>query len=195
MPNSGRLRRFMEVTKYLSSEQRTGMLAFLDQGDEEEGGETVQAPQSGEILGILKSMKDEMEVDLKELQAQEKSDFEAFNNLKASKLEEIDLNEKSVIEKDKRIGAITLALSEDTHALEDAQEELANAKKFLANMKEMCANVEKQQAERAKMRAAEIAAVSDAIKILNDDDALDVFKKALPSAALVQKPIQQTYDA
>merc|ERR1719281_376142 len=62
-------------------------------------------------------------------------------------------------------------------------------------MKEQCANVEKQRDERAKMRAAEIAAVSDAIKILNDDDALDVFKKALPSAALVQQPIRQTYDA
>merc|ERR1719235_2494131 len=38
------------------------------------------------------------------------------------------------------------------------------------------------------MRSEEIAAISEAISILNDDDALDVFKKAVP-ASLVQAPV------
>jgi chromosome segregation ATPase len=38
------------------------------------------------------------------------------------------------------------------------------------------------------MRTMEIQAISEAIGILNDDDALDVFKKAIPSA-LVQTPV------
>ena len=33
------------------------------------------------------------------------------------------------------------------------------------------------------MRAMELAALADTIKVLNDDDALDFFKKTLPSAA------------
>merc|ERR1719160_1985138 len=37
-----------------------------------------------------------------------------------------------------------------------------------------------------KLRAEEVKAISEAISILNDDDALDVFKKAVPSA-LVQE--------
>merc|ERR1719265_1253136 len=37
-------------------------------------------------------------------------------------------------------------------------------------------------AERTKMRNMEITAISEAIGILNDDDALDVFKKSLPSS-------------
>merc|ERR1719331_2862139 len=61
-------------------------------------------------------------------------------------------------------------------------------------LKEQCATVEKDKAMRMKMRADEIAAVSEAVGILNDDDALDVFKKSLPSAALVQQP-KKTYDA
>merc|ERR1719274_380627 len=77
------------------------------------------------------------------MQAQEKSDHESFNELKAAKNEEISINEKSVVEKEKRIGALALELSEGKHALEDAQEELANAQKFKANMKEQCANVKK----------------------------------------------------
>merc|ERR1719197_484200 len=135
-----------------------------------------------------------MQSDLKELRDSEANSLNAFNDLKAAKTEEISVNKESVITKDKRIGAIALALSEDTHALEDAQEELANAQKFLANMKEQCATMEKDRAMREKMRADEIAAISEAIKILNDDDALEVFKKSLPSAALVQQP-QKTYDA
>lgn len=53
--------------------------------------------------------------------------------------------------------------------------------------------MEKNRAIRMKMRTEEIAAISEAIKILGDDEALDVFKKAIPGAALVQQ--KQTYDA
>merc|ERR1719321_2387170 len=48
-------------------------------------------------------------------------------------------------------------------------------------------------AERASLRAQEIAAISEAIGILNDDDALDVFKKAMPSA-FVQTAFLQKFD-
>merc|ERR1719281_1386622 len=141
-------------------------------------------------------MKEEMEKDLAEMQADEKSDHETFNELKASKTEEISINEKASISKDKRIGEIKLSLAEGKHALEDAQEENENAKKFLANMKEDCANKEKERDMRAKMRTEEIAAIGDAIKILNDDDALETFSKAKGGAALVQQPPpQRTYDA
>merc|ERR1719217_288557 len=149
---------------------------------------------AGEILGILKNMKDEIEKDLKEMQEQDASAHNSFNDLKAAKTKEISLNEKSVIEKDKRIGAIALELSEGNHALEDAKEELENAQKFKATMKEQCASMEKQKAAREKARADEIKAISEAIEILNDDDALEVFSKAMGGAALVQQP-RVTYDA
>merc|ERR1719321_196769 len=48
-------------------------------------------------------------------------------------------------------------------------------------------------AERASLRAQEITAISEAIGILNDDDALDVFKKAMPSA-FVQTAFLQKFD-
>merc|ERR1719420_2292301 len=178
----------------MNSDDRTSVLAFMDQGTDDADSQTVEAPQSGAILGILKNMKDNMQVDLKELQDQEANDLNAFNDLKAAKTEEINVNKESVITKDKRIGAIALELSESNHALEDAKEELDNAQKFLATMKEQCATMEKDRAMREKMRSDEIAAVSEAINILNDDDALEVFKKSLPSAALMQQP-HKTYDA
>merc|ERR1719274_439034 len=104
------LRRFVEVTKMLSNDERSGVLAFLDQSSDEQQGDGSQSGASGEILGILKNMKDEMEKDLADLQAEEKKDFEGFNDLKAAKTSEISINEKSVITKDKRMGALALEI-------------------------------------------------------------------------------------
>merc|ERR1719224_163161 len=39
------------------------------------------------------------------------------------------------------------------------------------------------------MRADEMAGISEAIGILTDDDALDVFKKSVPAASLVQSDV------
>jgi chromosome segregation ATPase len=189
-------RRTVETTKYMTGEMRTSVLAFLDQGTGEDAGQTVDAPGTSEIVGMLKQMKEDMSKDLAELKQQEGEDAETFTELKTAKTAEIDVNEKAIISKDKRIGTLKLSLSEATHALEDAQEALADAQKLAANLKEECASREKDLAMRQKMRSEEIVAISEAVKILNDDDALDTFKKALPSAALVQKePGQKTYDA
>merc|ERR1719335_1108753 len=117
-----------------------------------------------------------MERDLKDLQTDEQKDFNGFQDLKSSKLAEIDINKKAGIAKEQRIGQLALEISEAKHALEDAQDELSNAQKFAANMQEECANKVKERDARAKMRSDEIAAVSEAVNILNDDDALDVFK-------------------
>merc|ERR1719324_531390 len=159
--------------------------------DEGEGERTQGA---GEILGILKNMQDVMMKDLKEMQEQDATAHNSFNDLKAAKTEEISINEKSVIEKEKRIGALALELSEGKHALEDAKEELANAQKFKATMKEQCASMEEQKAAREKARAEEIKAISEAVTILNDDEALETFSKA-KGGAFVQKPKRVTYDA
>lgn len=188
VPHLDHLRRYVEVTRLLSSDERAGVLAFLDQGDE--NGEQVKAPGSDEILGILKSMKEEMEKDLVDVQSEEKKAHEGFNDLKSAKTAEIDTNEKAIISKEKRIGALAVQISESSHAVEDATEELANAKKFLANMAEECANMQKQKDMRAKMRSQEIVAINEAVGILNDDESLEVFKKT----SFVQQP-RQTYDA
>merc|ERR550525_114867 len=49
-----------------------------------------------------------------------------------------------------------------------------------------CATKQAEWDERCKVRADELLALADTIKILNDDDALDLFKKTLPSASFLQ---------
>merc|ERR1719446_486980 len=46
-----------------------------------------------------------------------------------------------------------------------------------------CATKEKEWAEICKLRSEELLALADTIKVLNDDDALELFKKTLPGAS------------
>ena len=53
----------------------------------------------------------------------------------------------------------------------------------MAELQKSCATKEKEWAEICKTRSEELLALADTIKILNDDDALELFKKTLPGAS------------
>merc|ERR1719326_2144580 len=81
---------------------------------------------------------------------------------------------------------------------EDGPAAMKETEAFLANLASQCALKKKEWAERQKMRAEEISAISEAIKVLNDDDALDLFKKTLSltqtssQMGFIQKTSQST---
>merc|ERR1712238_273460 len=67
-------------------------------------------------------------------------------------------------------------------------ETLGEDKTFLGELEKSCATKTSELEERSKTRTEELVALADTIKVLNDDDALELFKKTLPgaSASLVQ---------
>merc|ERR1712159_258926 len=67
--------------------------------------------------------------------------------------------------------------------LEDTAEGLLEDKKFLAELEKSCATKQKEWDEICKTRSEELLALADTTKILNDDDALELFKKTLPGAS------------
>merc|ERR1719162_1828914 len=115
----------------------------------------------------------------------------AFEELKAAKTKEIDALTKSIEEKMTRIGEIAVKVAEMGNELEDTQEDLVESKKFLAELDVNCENKKKEWAAYQKMQGEELLALADTIKVLNDDDALELFKKTLPgsSASLLQVKI------
>merc|ERR550537_942430 len=154
---------------------RQSATAFLEENSD-------YAPQSGQIVGILKAMKDDMEAELKEAVEDEEKAIAGYGDLKASKEKEIEMATEAIETKMGRAGELAVSVVQTKDALEDETEEAAETTKFLATLEKDCATKEKEMAERTKMRNMEITAISEAIGILNDDDALDVFKKALPSS-------------
>jgi chromosome segregation ATPase len=157
------------------------------------------APASGEIVGILKTMKDEMTVDLNEATASENAAIAALEELSAAKLKEIDALTASIESKTARSGELAVKHAEMMNDLDDTREDLEESKKFLADLDVNCANKKKEWSAYQKMQGEELLALADTIKVLNDDDALELFKKTLPgsSASFMQltvssKSMQQT---
>merc|ERR1719345_230681 len=66
--------------------------------------------------------------------------------------------------------------------LEDTKEGLAEDQKFLGDLDKNCALKKAEWAAYQAMQATEAVALADTIKVLNDDDALELFKKTLPAA-------------
>merc|ERR1719217_1408433 len=183
--------RKMVLSEDLSDNQRDMLTSFLAQGSG-----ASYAPASGEIVGILKQLTDSMEADMKEaIEAEEKAKAE-YDALMEAKQKEVDALTKAIEEKLKRVGELGVELVNLKEDLDDTQTSLGEDKKFLADLEKNCELKKKECAERCKMRQMEITALAETIKILNDDDALELFKKTIPSASLLQvqvtaKDVQQ----
>jgi hypothetical protein len=177
LPEGNALRKIIDNYPKMDPMDRRSAQAFL-----EESSSSDYAPQSGQIVGILKAMKDDMEAELKEAIAEEEKAVAGFGDLKASKEKEIEMATEAVETKMARSGELAVSVVQTSDALEDEKDELASTQKFLGQLQSQCGTKEKEWAERSALRAQEVAAISDAIGIMNDDDALDVFKKAMPSS-------------
>jgi len=171
------LKKAIAASQSISSMEKQDITAFLEQ---KEG----YSPVSGQIVGILKSMSDEMEKTIADLKTQESEAAKGFADLKAAKETEIEAASEAIESKTKRVGELAVSTVESADGIDDATKEGADATKMLSTLDEQCATKKTEYASVSKTRAEEISAISECIAILNDDDALDVFKKAVPSALL-----------
>jgi chromosome segregation ATPase len=147
---------------------------------------------SDAIVGILKQMGDTMAASLEDITGAENEAKASYDQLVKAKTAEVDALTASIEEHTKRIGELGVQLVEMREELSDAEESLLEDKKFLAELEKGCATKEKEWAEICKLRQEELLALADTIKILNDDDALELFKKTLPGASsFVQIDVSQ----
>merc|ERR1719487_2316110 len=158
-----------------SSKQTDAVTAFLQQP----AGFQSYAPQSGQIFGILKQMKEEFESNLSTSQKEELAAQDAYEQLKSAKLAEIAAAKKQVETKTVELAETDEKCATAKEDLESTKDALSADEKFLLDLKEKCKQTDEEMAERTKTRNEEIAAVSEAISILNADDAHDMFSKTL----------------
>jgi len=165
----------------LSDSDRESLMSFLSEKQGEDEGE--DSPGSDEIVGMLKQMKETMEKDLADVITEEQEAIKAYDELMAAKEAEVAAATKAIEEKLGRAGETAVEIVTLKNDLEDTSEQLAEDTKFLADLEKNCATKKKEYEVRVKTRAEEMVALADTIKMLNDDDALELFKKTLPSAA------------
>merc|ERR1719316_120092 len=82
-----------------------------------------------------------------------------------------------------RVGELGVEIAQMKNDLGDTAENLAADKAFLADLKKNCATKTAEWEVIVKTRNEELVALAETIKVLNDDDALELFKKTLPSAS------------
>merc|ERR1719359_2193743 len=177
------LQKVLLQTTKLSDFDQEEMASFL-QGKMGAGG-------TGEIVGILSQMGEEMAADLKEAEEEEASSVQDFEALTAAKNKEIAAATSAIEDKTERVGKVAVDIVNAKQELADTQEALADDTSYLAELKKSCAEQTKLFDIIKKTRAEELAAIGATIKILNDDDALDLFKKTLPSPSLMQESLLQ----
>merc|ERR1719324_900015 len=128
-------------------------------------------------------MHDEMTADLNDATANENAAIASFDELVAAKTKEIDALTASIESKTARSGELAVKHAEMMNDLDDTREDLEESKKFLADLDVNCENKKKEWALYQKMQGEELLALADTIKVLNDDDALELFKKTLPGSS------------
>merc|ERR1719446_888561 len=158
--------------------QQQDVVSFLSGAQGED-----YAPASGEIVGILKTMHDEMTADFAEAKAAEEAAIKAFEQLVSAKTKEVDSLTKAIETKMTRVGELAVEIVQMKNDAGDTAEALVEDKKFLADLEKNCATKQAEWDEIVKTRNEELLALADTIKVLNDDDSLELFKKTLPSAS------------
>merc|ERR1719160_108618 len=104
----------------------------------------------------------------------------------SAKTKQINALTKEVESKTARIGELGVELVTMKEDLDDTTKSLMEDEAFLKDLEKNCKTKADEWATRQKIRAEELLAIADTIKILNSDDALEMFKKTLPSPSLLQ---------
>merc|ERR1712019_76480 len=143
------------------------------------------APQSGEIFGILKQMKETFEGDLSVAQKEELAAQAAYEDLKVAKEAEIAAGQEQIDTKTQELATTDEKLAQSKQDIEDTKSSLSADEQFLMMLKEKCQMTDKEWEERQKTRQLEMEACSKALAVLSGDDAHDLFTKTF-NPALVQ---------
>jgi hypothetical protein len=157
---------------------RQMLLSFLTSS---QGSEYV--PSSGEVIGILKQMGDTMAKSLGAATGTETGAIQTYEGLMGDKTTEVHALTDTIEAKTGLIGDLSVSLVQMKNDLSETEASLIEDNDFLADMEKTCASKTAEWQEAVKLRGEELAAIADTIKVLDDDDALELFKKTLPSAA------------
>merc|ERR1711990_1337295 len=144
------------------------------------------APQSGEIFGILKQMKETFETNLSSSQKEEMANQKAYEDLKAAKEAEIKAGQEQIDSKTQELADTDEKNAQAKEDLEDTKKSLSADEQFLMMLKEKCSMTDAEWEERQKTRQLEMEACSKALAVLSSDDAHDLFTKTF-NPSLLQK--------
>merc|ERR1719215_2590866 len=153
----------LTVNMDMNSADRDMLTSFLSQGSQN------SAPVGTMVIfGILKQMKETMEKGLADATAAEEEAVKSFDEMVAAKEKEMEANTRALESKFGRLGATSIEIVEMKEDLDDTGKGLYENKKLLAELEKGCSTKQAEWDARQKVRAEELSAITEAVKILND---------------------------
>lgn len=165
------------------NDQQT-LMAFLQAGKD-------YAPAGGEIVGILKMMKDNFDESLGGIVGEEEAAVKSFGKLKITLEDLIKTSGRSIEKKSELKGEVAVKIVEGKNLVSTTEKQMGDDMATLAELKEACSGKGDEFKQRQEDASAEVDAIGQAIGVLNNDDALQLFNKVDPKA-LVQTSFVQT---
>jgi chromosome segregation ATPase len=167
-------------TEHLSEHQQMMMHDFLQQPADFQSYNS----RSGAIFGVLGSMKDTFTADLSQARKDESLAVSDYEALAAAKNDEISAAKKMTVDKTQELATTNEDLANAKHDKELTIKRLNSDEAFLMDLADKCAEESSAYDKRTKERSVEIKAVGEAIAILNDDSARDLFTSTLSFAQI-----------
>merc|ERR1719478_1491048 len=124
-----------------------------------------------------------MDKALSDATSEENASIKSYEELMAAKTKQVNILTSAIESKTIRSGETAVQITQMGHDLVHTKEVLGDDQTFLADLEKNCAQKEAEYTEMKTTRSEELVAISETIKLLNDDDALELFKKTLPSSA------------
>lgn len=141
------------------------------------------APQSGQIFGLLGQMKDEFAANLDSSQQAEIKAAADYAELKAAQDAQIEASTKLLDDLEVQHSTTQKALADAKEDLEATREQRGADVEFLSDLRLKCQALDHDWEQRTKARGEELKAVAEAIAILTEDDARDLFHKKFDGAS------------
>jgi hypothetical protein len=140
-------------------------------------GTTSYSTRSNEIFGIMEQMLEEFEAELKTVQKEEVTSVADFEALAAAKSAQITASKAKLDEMEGEFYANQKAISDAQEDLELTRNQRSEDIKFLQNLQTTCNDLDTQWERRSKTRSDELAAVSETLVILTEDDNREALMK------------------
>merc|ERR1719440_872877 len=155
-----RLNKALLIAKRLLPQEHQGKIAALLQNPA-----GTYSAVSGEVVGILKNMKDTFTANLASATETEKAQKDAYDKLMEIKQKEYDDMSALYDEKQSGLGGNDDALASRRALLAEDEEQKATKEKFLEELAPICEARKKEYEQRSALRANEDAAVAEALSI------------------------------
>jgi len=135
------------------------------------------APAGGEIVGVLKTMKDNFNDSLGGAVEDEEKAVGAFKKLKGSLQDLIATNSAAIESKTELAGQVAVQLVQKKALVTQTEDQLGDDLATAAELQKACEGQDEAFKVRQADAAAEVEAIGQAIGVLNNDDATALFSK------------------